>query len=334
MPRRALFAFLAAVVAAPVHATEVNVYSYRQPDLVAPLFEAFTKETGVNVNVVYLKKGMVERLSAEGDRSPADLVFTADLGRLMDVQKAGLTQPVTSDTLRANVPDAFRDPEGHWWGLTARARIVFASVDRVADGDITTYEALADPVWAGRICTRSGTHAYNLALTAAMIARHGEEKTRGWLDGVKANLARRPQGNDRAQVKAIWSGECDISIGNTYYMGLMLQEEEQKPWAASVRIVFPEFDGGGTHVNLSGVAMTKAAPNNENALLLMNFLASPAGQALYAEVNNEYPLAPNTPPSDLVATWGDYTADQTPLAEIAALRAAALRLVEEVNFDE
>ena len=314
-------------------AQEVNVYSYRQPELVAPLFNAFTEETGTPVNVVFLNKGLVERLQAEGDRTPADLIFTVDISRLNEVVEAGVTQAVDSNALNDTIPAEFRDPNGHWFGLTARARIVYASRDRVADGEITTYEDLASETWRGRICTRSGTNAYNLALTSAVIAHHGEDKARMWLEGLKANLARKPQGNDRAQVKAIHAGECDISVGNTYYMGLMLKNEEQKAWADSVRIVFPKFENGGTHMNLSGVAMTKAAPNRDDALKLMEFLASARGQEIYAEINNEYPITPGVPASELVTSWGGFETDTLDLIEIAKLRPASLRLVEEVDFD-
>jgi len=320
-------------VAAPAFAEEVNIYSYRQPELIAPLTDAFTAETGIDVNVVHLSKGMVERLRAEGDRSPADLVFTVDISRLNAVVEAGLTQSVESDALNANVPEIYRDPEGHWFGLTTRARVVYASRDRVAEGEVTTYEDLTDPKWEGRICTRSGTNAYNVALTSAILAHHGEEGTRAWLEGVKGNLARAPEGNDRAQVKAIWAGECDISLGNTYYMGKMWNNEEQRVWADSVRIVFPEFEDGGTHVNVSGVAMTKSAPNHDNALKMMEFLTSPEAQEIYAEANYEYPIAPGTTPAELVASWGEFTADPTNLMEIAKLRGDALRLTEEVDFD-
>ena len=314
-------------------AEEVNVYSYRQPELIEPLTDAFTAETGIEVNVVHLESGMVERLRAEGRRSPADLVFTVDISRLGAIVDAGLTQPVSSELLNANVPAEFRDPDGHWYGLTTRARVVFASVERVADGEVTTYEDLAEPRWEGRICTRSGLHAYMIALTSAVIHHHGEDHARGWLNGLRSNLARAPQGNDRAQIKAIWAGECDISIGNTYYMGEMLQDEEQIEWAESVRIVFPTFEDGGTHVNISGVAMTAAAPNAENALRLMEFLTSPAAQEIYAEANFEYPIAPGTEPDALVQSWGSFTADDVNLMDLARLRPNALRLTEEVDYD-
>ena len=314
-------------------AQEVNVYSYRQPELVAPLFNAFTEETGIAVNVVFLNKGLVERLLAEGERSPADLIFTVDISRLNAVVEAGVTQAVDSKALTDAIPAEFRDPGGRWFGLTARARIVYASRDRVTDGEVTTYEDLASDSWRGRICIRSGTNAYNLALTSAVIAHHGEDKARMWLEGLKANLARKPQGNDRAQVKAIHAGECDISVGNTYYMGLMLKDEEQKAWADSVRIMFPRFENGGTHMNLSGVAMTKAAPNRDDALKLMEFLASVQGQKIYAEINNEYPITPGVPASELVTSWGEFEPDTLDLIEIARLRPNSLRLVEEVDFD-
>ncbi len=324
---------LAGAIAAPAIAEEVNLYSYRQPELLKPLTDAFTEETGIRVNVAHLDKGMVERLQAEGDRSPADLVFTVDISRLAAVVEAGLTQPVESETLLANVPDAYHDPDGHWWGLTTRARVVYASKDRVADGEVTTYEDLADPKWQGRICTRSGTHPYNVALVSAMIHHHGEDYTKTWLEGVKSNLARKPQGNDRAQVKAIWAGECDISLGNTYYMGAMLQDDEQKEWADSVRLIFPVFENGGAHVNISGVAMTKAAPNRDNALKMMEFLTSPKAQKIYAEANFEYPIAPGTEADALVKSWGSFTADDTNLMDLAKLRPDALKLIETVDFD-
>lgn len=324
---------IAAFLASPVIAEEVNVYSYRQPELIAPLTDAFTEATGIDVNVAYLEKGMVERLKAEGRRSPADLIFTVDISRLAAVVNEDLTQPVETEALLANVPAEYRDPEGNWYGMTTRARIVYASMDRVAEGEVTTYEDLASEKWNGRICTRSGTHAYNVALTSAMIHHHGEDGAKAWLEGVKGNLARKPQGNDRAQVKAIWAGECDIAIGNTYYMGKMLADEEQTAWANSVDVLFPVFENGGTHVNISGVAMAKHAPNFDNAIKLMEFLASPEAQEIYARDNYEYPIAPGSNADALVESWGSFTADDVNLMTLASHRAAALRLTEEIDFD-
>ena len=323
-----------AVAATSAHAEgEVNVYSYRQPELIKPLTDAFTEETGIKVNVAYLQKGMIERLQAEGDRSPADVILTVDISRLAGVVNAGLTQPVESDTLNANVPADYRDPENHWFGLTTRARIIYASKDRVAEGEVTTYEDLADPKWEGRICTRSGTHAYNVALASAVLHHNGEDATKTWLEGVKSNLARKPQGNDRAQVKAIWAGECDISVGNTYYMGKMLADDEQKAWADSVNVIFPTFENGGTHVNVSGVAMTKSAPNKDAALKMMEFLTSPQAQEIYAKANYEYPIAEGTQADALVQNWGSFEADQVNLMTLAGNRDTALKLIETVDFD-
>ncbi|KAB7613774.1 Fe(3+) ABC transporter substrate-binding protein [Amylibacter sp. SFDW26] len=321
-------------ISTAVQADEVNVYSYRQPELIKPLFDAFTEKTGIDVNIAFLKKGLVEKLVSEGDRSPADLVVTVDISRLSAVVDAGVTQSVNSNIINANIPADFRDPEGHWFGLTSRARVIYASKDRVADGEVTTYEDLASDKWKGRICTRAGTNAYNLALTSSVIAHHGEEAAKTWLKGVKGNLARKPSGNDRAQIKAIWAGECDISIGNTYYMKKLLANEDQKVWADSVRIVFPKFENGGTHVNLSGVTLTKAAPNKENAIKLMEFLTGEAAQEIYAETNGEYPLRPGSNASELVSSWGELVPDEIPLTDIAKLRPTSLRLTEEVAFDE
>jgi iron(III) transport system substrate-binding protein len=319
-------------IAAPALA-DVNIYTTRQPELIQPVMDAFTADTGIAVNLAFVDDGLVERLKAEGRRSPADLVMTVDIANLQQIVDADVIQAVESDVLTAAIPPALRDSDNLWFGLTTRARIIYASRDRVAEGEVTTYEDLADPKWAGRICTRSGLHNYNLALMSAVIAHLGEEGAAAWAEGVHSNLARKPEGNDRAQVKAIWAGECDISLGNTYYMGKMLANEEQIPWADSVRIVFPEFANGGNHVNVSGVAMTKAAPNRDEAVQLMEYLVSPAAQAIYAELNFEYPVLESAALSDLVTSWGEMTADTTDLTEIAGHRAAALRIMEEVDFD-
>ena len=330
---RPLLALALCSTALPALADEVNIYSHRQPELIQPLLDAFTAETGTAVNVAFVDKGMVERLVAEGDRSPADLVLTVDIARLMQVVAAGVTQPVQSDVLEANIPAEFRDPADQWFGLTTRARIVYASKDRVAPGEVTTYEDLADPKWKGRLCTRSGTHDYNVALLAAVIAHDGPEAAKAWAEGLKANLARKPDGGDRDQAKAIWAGECDIALGNTYYMGQMLADPEQAQWANAVNVVFPTFAAGGTHMNISGVALTKAAPNKDAAVKLMEWLSSDAAQAIYAETNYEFPVKPGVPRSALVESWGSFTPDSLPLADVAAERPAALQMMEEINFD-
>lgn len=313
---------------------EVNVYSLRQPFLIEPLLTAFTAKTGIKTNVVFAKDGVVERMKAEGANSPADVILTVDIGRLNDAVEAGVVQPVTSKTLEANVPANFRDPEGRWFALTQRARLIYASKDRVKPGEITSYEELADPKWKGRICTRSGKHDYNIALLGAMIAHHGEEKAEKWLAGLKANLARKPQGNDRAQVKAIREGECDLSLGNNYYYGAMLSDPDQKAWADAVNPVFATIGGAkGTHVNVSGIAMSKSAPNRDNALKLMEFLSSDEAQEIYATANFEYPVNPSVKWSPVVESWGRFTPDDLPLSAIAELRAAAVKMVDRVGYD-
>jgi iron(III) transport system substrate-binding protein len=317
----------------PVLAQEINVYSHRQPELIQPLVDAFTAETGIKVNVAFVDKGMAERLVAEGDRGPADLVLTVDIARLMQVADAGVLQPVQSDVLDANIPESLRDPNDLWYGLTSRARIIYASKERVAPGEVTTYEDLASEKWRGRICSRSGLHDYNVALLGAVIAHYDEATATTWAEGLKANLARKPDGGDRDQVKAIAAGECDIAIGNTYYMGQMLADPEQVPAAEAVNIVFPTFENGGTHVNISGVAMTKSAPNRDNALRFMEWLSGDAAQKIYAETNYEYPVKPGVELSPLVASWGTFTQDTKTLAEIAAQRPAAVKIMETVNFD-
>ena len=317
-------------------AAEVNLYSYRQPFLMNPLLNAFTKETGIKVNMVYLKKGMLERLKAEGANSPADLVLTADIGNLHNLVKAGLLQPSKSSILESNVPAQYRHPKGLWFGLTTRARIIFAHKKRVKPGEITTYEDLAKPHMKGRVCTRSGKHVYNVSLLASIIAAKGEAAAEAWARGVKANLARKPQGNDRAQVKAVYQGECDVSLGNTYYMGKMMTNEKspvQKKWAAAVNLIFPNQKGRGTHVNISGAGVTKSAKNKANAVKLIEFLSGDAAQKIYAEDNFEYPIKAGVKLHPIVAGWGKFKADETFLSKIAEHRTEATRIMDRVRFN-
>ncbi|WP_432696283.1 Fe(3+) ABC transporter substrate-binding protein [Marinobacterium sp. YM272] len=330
-------AVLSATFSSFAQAEEVNVYSYRQEFLLKPLLEAFTAETGIKVNVVFSKKGLLERLEHEGRNTPADLLLTADIGPLYDATERDLVAPIQSEIIERNVPAHFRAEDGKWVGLTSRARIIYASKDRVEPGEIKTYEELADPKWKGRICTRSGKHTYNLSLIGSMIAHHGEAETEQWLEGVKANLARKPQGNDRAQVKAIKEGVCDLALGNSYYYGKMAtneKEPEQKEWAASANLVFPNQDDRGTHMNISGAALTKYAPHPEAAVKLVEFLTQKQAQELYAEANFEFPVRPNTPWSDLLEEkMSGFDGDEINLGEIGAQRAAAAKLVDKVGFD-
>ena len=315
-------------------AGEVNVYSYRKPQLIDPMFAEFTKQTGIKVNSVYAKKGMLEKLQSEGRNSPADLVFTVDIGRLSDIQKAGLTQSVNRSRFVADIPDNYMEPNGHWFGLTTRARIIVASKERVDPNAISNYEDLVDPQWKGRICTRSGKHPYMVALTASMIAHHGLDNAGTWLAGLKNNLARKPQGNDRAQVKAIKEGVCDIAVINHYYMAKMLKDPEQVPWANAVNVIFPNQTNRGTHMNVSGVALTRHAPNKDNAIKLMEFLASKTGQEMYAQKNAEYPVKPGIAWSDLQDSWGSFKEDSLSLSVVADNRASAIKLADEVSYND
>lgn len=317
-------------------AGEVNIYSYRQPVLIEPMLEAFTDKTGIKANVIYAQKGLSERIKAEGANSPADLVFTVDIGRLTSAVSDGVTQPVNNATINANIPANLRDPDGHWFGLTTRVRVILASKERVKQNSIT-YEELADPKWKGKICTRSGQHVYNIALFASMIAHHGEKKTEEWLTGVKNNLARKPAGSDRAQAKGIYSGECDLAVANHYYMALMMTNDknpEQKEWAKSVKLLWPNNEGRGVHVNLSGMALAKNAPNKENAIKLMEFLSSEDGQKLYASVNNEYPVKAGVPAGKVAASFGTFKPDSLSIAKIGELRKQASELVDKVGYND
>jgi len=328
---------MAGGAAAPAAAEGVvNVYTYRQPSLINPLFEAFTQKTGIEVRAVFADSGLVERLAQEGRNSPADLMLTADVGRLVEAAGRGLAQPVTSPAIVEKVPANLRDTENRWFGLTMRARVVYASVERAPIAGIT-YEELADPKWKGKICMRPGNHPYNLGLIAAMIAHKGEDATREWLKGLKANLAVKPSGNDRSQAKSVFAGECDLALANTYYMGKMLtneQEPEQKEWAKAVKIVFPSSPQFGTHVNISGMLLTTNAPNKDNAIKLMEFLASDEAQQLYANGNFEYPVNPAVKPAEIVASWGTFTPDTLNVAEVAKFEPDAARLVDEVGFND
>ncbi len=327
----------ALATAADVSADELNIYSYRQPFLIRPLMDSFTEETGTTVNIVYAKKGMLERIKAEGPNSPADLVLTVDIGRLNDMVEADVLAETSSETLEKKIPAHLRDPQGKWYGLTQRSRVIFVSRDRIPTNETFTYESLADPKYKGLICTRSGKHVYNVSLIASMIAHHGEAETRRWLKGLKANLARKPQGNDRAQAKAIFEGQCDIGIGNTYYYGKMATNDkkpEQKQWANAIRVVFPNQNGRGAHMNISGAGVLKSSKNKAAAIKLIEFLASSKAQAIYAQQNFEYPVIEGVSADAVTAKLGTFKPDTIDLAEVAKHREAASKLVDAVAFDK
>jgi iron(III) transport system substrate-binding protein len=328
-----LIAAIAAFAPAASAAGAVNIYSYREPKLIEPLLTAFKEKTGIEANVVFAKDGLIERLGAEGKNSPADVLLTNEFGLLVQAASAGVTQKIETDAVSAAVPAEFRDPAGQWIGLTRRARIVYASKDRVAQ-DAITYEELADPKWLGKICVRSGQHTYNVALVASMIANLGEEKAEAWLTGFKNNLARKPAGGDREQVRDVQAGLCDLAIGNTYYMIAMQKNPEQKAWADAVKMLFPNAGDRGTHVNITGVALAANAPNKTNALALIDYLVSPEAQQIYADANGEYPVVSGVKLSPAVEAWGPLTADKLPLAKIGELRKKASEMVDRVRFDQ
>ena len=324
----------AGLAGAPAVAEEVNVYTTREPGLFAPLAAAFTAETGIKVNTVFVKDGLAERVAAEGAASPADLLMTVDVGNLVDLVDKGVTRPLKSKAVEAAVPANLRAADGSWTALSLRARLVWA--DKAAAPAAITYEDLADPKWKGKICIRSGQHPYNTALIAAMIAHDGEAKAKAWLAGVKANLAKKPGGGDRDVARDILGGLCEIGVGNSYYVGLMRSGAggpEQKTWGDGVAVVLPTFVGGGTHVNATGAAIAKNAPNEAAARRLIEYLVSPAGQKVYAEQNFEYPITAGAAVTETIAALGPLKVDGVPLAEIARHRKAASLLVDEVGFD-
>ena len=317
-------------------AGEVNLYTTREPGLIQPLLDAFTAQTGIAVNTVLLKDGLLERLGAEGERSVADVLMVVDTGNMLDLVEAGHTQPVDSDVLEAAVPAHLRGDDGQWFAMSLRDRVLYAHKD--LDLDAFHYEALADPRWKGKVCIRSGQHPYNTSLFAAMIAHHGAEATEAWLRGVKANLARAPAGGDRDVARDILAGICDIGIANAYYVGRMKNAEpgsEQHQWGEAIKVIRPTFDvdGGGTHVNISGAALARHAPNRDNAVALLEYLVSDEAQSLYARANYEYPVKAGVDLDPVVASFGELRVDPLPLEEVVANRRLASELVDKVGFD-
>jgi iron(III) transport system substrate-binding protein len=322
------------LTATPVLAQgEVNVYTYREAKLIQPLFDEFTKETGVKVNVISANSGLEQRIKTEGANSPADVLLTVDIGRLEDAVQNGITQPIKSEALDKVVPAQYRDPEGHWYAVSMRARVVYASKARVQQGAIT-YDELADPKWKGKICIRSGQHIYNNALIAAAIAHMGAAKAEEWLKGVKANLAQKPSGGDRETARDVAAGKCDLGIGNTYYWALMNDKEaDKKAWADATKVILPTFQGGGTHVNVAGVVLAKNAPNKANAVKLIEWLVGEKAQQMHADLNYEYPIRKDVPINKTIAGYGQLKPDSLPISEIAKHKKAAANLVDKVGFD-
>jgi len=321
-------------------AAQVNILSERQEFLLRPFLDVFEEQTGIKANVVYLKKGSLERLKQQP--GSVDALLTVDISNLTAIADAGLFQPINSNVIEQNVPGNYRDPKGLWTALTARARVIYYSKERIKVGELSTYEALGESGNNQRVCTRSGYHKYNVALISSMIAEHGVAKAKTWLQGLKKNRGRKPSGNDRGQVKAIYHGQCDVALGNTYYMGKMLEREDQHAWAASVGIYFPNQSGRGTHMNISGGAVIKAAKNKASAVKLLEFLSGNLAQYMYAQVNHEYPVKSGIQFSRIVQGFGGgqdgvkkgvFRQDRRNLAEIGRYRKQAIKILDEVNFD-
>ena len=324
---------LLAFGASVAQAAEVNLYTTREPVLIQTLLTEFTQKTGVKVNTVFIKDGLLERVKAEGRRSPADVMLTVDFGNLVDLVEGGLTQRVSSKTLNSAIPANLRAANGHWYALSMRARAVYASKDRTSLKAIT-YEDLANPTWKNKICIRSGNHPYNTALIAAYIAHHGEKQAETWLRGVKANLARPASGGDRDVARDILGKICDIGVANTYYVGTMRTgDAEQQRWGNAINVVLPRFKNGGTHVNVSGAVISKHAPNRKEAVQLLEFLASDRAQAIYAQNGFEYPVKPGVKIDPIIASFGKLNIDSIRLSDIARHRKAANLLVDKVQFN-
>lgn len=317
---------------------EVNLYTTREPGLVQPLLDAFTGRTGTRVNTVFVRDGLLERVRAEGERSPADVLMTVDTGNLLDLVDAGITQPVQSQVLADAIPAHLRGPGGEWFALSLRDRVLYADRDLALEA--FSYEELAEPEWKGKVCIRSGQHPYNTSLIAAMIAHRGVEATEAWLRGVKANLARTAAGGDRDVARDILAGICEIGIANAYYVGRMKNAEpgsEQHQWGEAIKVIRPTFasaEGGGTHVNISGAAVAAHAPNRDHAVALLEYLVSDEAQSLYARANYEYPVKAGVELDPVVASFGDMRVDPLPLAKIAEHRRQASELVDRVGFDD
>lgn len=321
--------------AAPAGAAEVNIYSARQEVLIKPLLDAFVADTGIKVNVVTGKAdALLERLAREGMNSPADVLLTTDAGRLVRAKQSGLLQPVRSAVLKANIPAQYRDPEGAWYGLSMRARPIVYARDRVDPATLSTYEALAEPAWRGRVCVRSSNSIYNQSMLAAMIHHLGSDRTEAWAKGLVANFARKPQGGDRDQIRAVAAGECDVALANTYYLAQLYtsSKESDRAAAAKVEVFWPNQGGTGVHVNISGAGVTKSASHRDDAIRLIEFLSSDDAQRLYAESVYEYPVKPGVPRSDLVAAWGAFEADSINLSLLGDNNAEAVRIADRAGW--
>ncbi|MEX2584563.1 MAG: Fe(3+) ABC transporter substrate-binding protein [Gemmatimonadota bacterium] len=314
---------------------EVNVYSHRHYDADQELFDRFTEQTGIQVNVVTASADeLITRLENEGAQSPADILITVDAGRLHRAKERGLLQPVSSQILEANIPEHLRDVDGQWFGLTQRARIFAYHVDRVQPEDLSTYEALAEPEWNDRVLVRSSSNVYNQSLLASMIANLDEERAAAWTEGIVENMARAPSGGDTDQIMAVAAGAGDVAITNTYYLARLAESTnpEERRVAEQIRPFFPNQDGRGTHVNVSGAGVTASSANPENAIRLIEFLSGDEAQSVFAEVIQEYPVKPGVAWSSTLQQWGEFRADTLDLTRLGELNEEAVRIFDRVGW--
>ncbi|RCU51026.1 iron ABC transporter substrate-binding protein [Corallincola holothuriorum] len=315
--------------------SEVNVYSSRKEALVKPLLDEFTAETGIKVNLVTGKDdALITRLQKEGKRSPADLLITADAGRLYRAKQANLLQVINSDAVNSNVPAHLRDAENYWVGLTMRARPIFYVKEKVQASELSTYEALTASKWAGRICIRSSSNIYNQSLIASVIAADGETAAEAFVAGLVKNFARPPAGGDTDQLKAAAAGMCDIAIANTYYFGRLAtsNKAQDQQVVNKLGVFWPNQQGRGTHVNVSGIGITQAAKNVPAATQLIEFMLTQQAQTWYAEVNNEYPVVTGVAPSATLTSWGEFKADATNLTKLGELNRRAVEVMDRAGW--
>ena len=315
---------------------ELTVYSFRHYESDTQLFKRFTKETGIVVHLVKSKADtLLERLKAEGSKTRADVLITSDAGRLHKARAAGLLQPVQSEQLNSRIPVHLRDPEGHWYGFTLRARVLVYAKDRVSPEDLDSYESLSDEKWRGRVLARSSSNIYNQSLLASIIASNGEKSAFEWAKSLRSNMARSPQGSDRDQMRAVAAGLADIAIVNTYYLGLLQNSESAKDRAVAdkLAVFFPNQDGRGTHVNVSGAGIVRHADNVAGATQLLEFLASDTAQAVFPEATYEYPVVESVEWSASQKQWGDFKSDSINLSKLGILNALAIRTFNTAKWE-
>jgi iron(III) transport system substrate-binding protein len=318
-----------------VMAEQVNLYSARKEALIKPLLDKFTQQTGISVNLVTGKAdNLITRLKSEGKYSPADLLLTTDVGRLYRAKQQGLTQAITVSAAISTLPNNFRDDQGHWLGLSLRARPMMVSVDRVDAQTIAKLEDLISPEWKGRVCIRSSSNIYNQSMVASLIVQLGGSAAQEWVNGLVNNFARPPQGGDRDQIKAVAAGLCDVAIANTYYLAGMLSSEDEttQQQAKKVKVIWPNQAGRGAHINISGVTLAKHAPNKDAALKLIDFLLSKESQLWYATTNHEYPVLADIAWSELLQSFGTFKAEQVPLGQLGELNAAAVKMMDRAGW--